>query len=240
MSSWAGARGRGRTPSRDRAPVSQTVCGFEPRQAYRGPVGPARHAPVAQRTELPTSDRREGKAMTASDAKTVGRPPTGSTMKVCGTCKKRRRLTSFAMRSSVNDTRQSQCKSCQNVATRAHYAKYTPYYVAKAKKRRAEVVGETRLWLRSYLETHPCVDCVEDDIRCLIFDHVRGVKVAGIGVLIARQFPMGRILAEVEKCEVRCANCHAKKTSTDFAWWNAALAEEEVEAIEGQPPGIAA
>ncbi len=48
-----------------------------------------------------------------------------------------------------------------------------------------------------------CVDCGCDDQRILEFDHVRGVKVASpfSGTLT-------RAKIEIEKCEVRCPNCH--------------------------------
>jgi hypothetical protein len=28
-----------------------------------------------------------------------------------------------------------------------------------------------------------------------------------------------RILAEIAKCQVRCANCHRRKTARDFKWF---------------------
>jgi len=48
--------------------------------------------------------------------------------------------------------------------------------------------------------------------RGLDWDHVRGQKVAGISALIARTRPWEEVLAEMEKCEVVCANCHRIRT----------------------------
>jgi hypothetical protein len=53
-----------------------------------------------------------------------------------------------------------------------------------------------------------CVDCGTTDIRVLEFDHVRGVKVAAISNMM-RDASFDRLKAEIAKCEVRCANCHA-------------------------------
>jgi hypothetical protein len=57
----------------------------------------------------------------------------------------------------------------------------------------------------AYLETHPCVDCGYADIRALEFDHVKG-KTFTIGQ--RGTLSPTKVLAEIEKCEVRCCNCH--------------------------------
>ena len=59
-----------------------------------------------------------------------------------------------------------------------------------------------------------CVDCGNHDIRVLEFDHVRGTKLDGIGSMIRRGRSMAAVEAEIEKCEVRCKNCHAIATMT--------------------------
>jgi hypothetical protein len=53
----------------------------------------------------------------------------------------------------------------------------------------------------------------------LEFDHVRGVKVRNISEMVRGKFSWRRILEEIEKCEVRCANCHRRKTARDFKWF---------------------
>lgn len=55
-----------------------------------------------------------------------------------------------------------------------------------------------------------CVDCGEKDVRCLEFDHVRGEKVSSVGHMT--RFKHEKLIAEMDKCEVRCANCHKKVT----------------------------
>jgi hypothetical protein len=30
--------------------------------------------------------------------------------------------------------------------------------------------------------------------------------------------PWRRVLVEIEKCDVRCANCHRKRTAQQFGW----------------------
>lgn len=67
----------------------------------------------------------------------------------------------------------------------------------------------TRNWVRQYKADHGCIDCGEKDWRCLDFDHVRGEK----QLAIANNFnlSLARIKSEIEKCVVRCSNCHRKR-----------------------------
>lgn len=60
---------------------------------------------------------------------------------------------------------------------------------------------------------HGCTDCGWAQwARGLDWDHVRGVKTAGIATLIANGRPWAEVLAEMSKCEVACANCHRIRT----------------------------
>jgi hypothetical protein len=59
--------------------------------------------------------------------------------------------------------------------------------------------------LKDYLRSHPCVDCGCGDVRCLQFDHVRGEKCFNVSIATLK---WEKIMAEIAKCEVRCANCH--------------------------------
>jgi hypothetical protein len=56
------------------------------------------------------------------------------------------------------------------------------------------------------------VDCGETDPDVLDFDHVRGKKVCGISRMVGRGYRLWRIKAEIDKCEVRCANDHRRIT----------------------------
>ena len=65
----------------------------------------------------------------------------------------------------------------------------------------------------AYLLDHPCVDCGEDDPIVLEFDHLRDKRV-NVSALANSAVPFDRVLAEIEKCEVVCANCHRRRTCT--------------------------
>lgn len=73
--------------------------------------------------------------------------------------------------------------------------------------------SKARSWIKAYLQNHPCVDCGEDDIRVLEFDHIDpSQKEFTISRGVADGRGLKSIKAEVEKCEVRCANCHRIRT----------------------------
>jgi hypothetical protein len=70
------------------------------------------------------------------------------------------------------------------------------------------------------LLTHPCVDCGESDTIVLEFDHVIGEKKYNIADVIRSGRNWQSIIEEIEKCEVRCANCHRRATAKRGGNWN--------------------
>ena len=89
-------------------------------------------------------------------------------------------------------------------------------------KRRLRI--ERTRHLIEYFETHPCVDCGETDPVVLEFDHL-AAKSFDIGQSIDRR-PWAAILAEIEKCEVVCANCHRRRTAIRRRSWRVVLTSE--------------
>lgn len=75
-----------------------------------------------------------------------------------------------------------------------------------------------RQFVLDYLKNHPCVDCKESDPIVLEFDHVRGEKKFNISCLI-NSTNIDILSQEIKKCEVRCANCHKRKTAKQFNYF---------------------
>lgn len=71
--------------------------------------------------------------------------------------------------------------------------------------------GSERTDIRAYVYTaksKPCSDCGTSYPPCVMeFDHVRGSKAGNIAVMM-RVSSLGRIIQEIDKCELVCANCH--------------------------------
>ncbi|MBV9355569.1 MAG: hypothetical protein JO023_08575 [Chloroflexi bacterium] len=63
------------------------------------------------------------------------------------------------------------------------------------------------------LKRQPCSDCgLQYPPYVMDFDHVRGEKLMNLSRLRTGRLAWARILAEVDKCEVVCANCHRIRT----------------------------
>lgn len=72
--------------------------------------------------------------------------------------------------------------------------------------------------VHEYLLGHPCTDCGEADPVVLDFDHVVGDKIDSISDMVRRGFSWVAIAEEIEKCEVRCSNCHRRRTAIQMGW----------------------
>ena len=73
---------------------------------------------------------------------------------------------------------------------------------------------KTRRMMMEFYLKNPCVDCGETDPRVLDFDHINNKKV-NISTLLSKEYSWDSILEEASKCQIRCANCHRRKTSIE-------------------------
>jgi hypothetical protein len=79
-------------------------------------------------------------------------------------------------------------------------------------QRAAKKHAETMEWLDS-LKDAPCTDCGKKyPAICMDWDHVKPGKVKNIAAFKGST-SRATILAEIEKCELVCANCHRIRTA---------------------------
>ena len=100
------------------------------------------------------------------------------------------------------------CKECRKSYDAERFQRTKPERYAQVKARRQSMVE----WARG-LKEGPCVDC--DHFFHPIsmqWDHVGSDKVECVSVMVAQGLSRKRILAEIVKCELVCANCHAVRT----------------------------
>jgi len=76
------------------------------------------------------------------------------------------------------------------------------------KKSRDKSIARNKLYVKEYLEGKECVDCGNSDIRVLEFDHVRGEKLYHVSYMVTKAYKLDLVKQEIEKCEIRCCNCH--------------------------------
>jgi hypothetical protein len=70
------------------------------------------------------------------------------------------------------------------------------------------------LFAMDVLTASGCVDCAELDTCVLEFDHI-GEKTAGVMRLARQEVGLARLSAEIQRCEVRCVNCHRRRTARE-------------------------
>ena len=114
--------------------------------------------------------------------------------KRCPVCNKDLPIDAFHVRKGKRDGLQHSCKECHG-------------------EQRAEIRERRRRFVWDYLLEHPCVDCGEKDPIVLDFDHVRGTKIGNICTMMCTGQSLDRIKIEMDKCDVRCANCHRRITA---------------------------
>jgi hypothetical protein len=138
--------------------------------------------------------------------------------KWCSKCEQELDIEAFGKNKGRTDGRQSWCRACKAAYDSAKY--HEPNSRTKAQIRAAndQARERAREFVYDYLIEHPCVDCGEADPIVLEFDHVRGKKHANISKLV-QDASINKIKAEIKKCDVRCSNCHTKKTAKQRGYY---------------------
>ena len=143
--------------------------------------------------------------------------------KRCCICKHELRLNSFNKRARSNDGLQPHCRGCNKEKSRAYYQRHYEKHKKVVMARSKAVRQEHAMRVFKFLESHPYVDCGETDPVVLEFDHVRGSKSSSICSMLRLGKAWPRVVEEMDKCEVRCANCHRRKTAVErgfYSWRN--------------------
>lgn len=104
-------------------------------------------------------------------------------------------------------------KAGQAVAARRHYEKNRDKMIARAKKNTVAQRIMIRQAIDDYLAVRACVDCGEADRVVLEFDHrPEEPKRFDLGNANRDGYGLASVLQEMAKCDIRCANCHRRKT----------------------------
>lgn len=158
-------------------------------------------------------------------------------MKVCPSCKKEKSLTEFNSQKKYclqchrerskkwralfpDRNRESQKQYKFNTVIkpekkrqyhRQYYLSHKRHVVDKARQHKIDITKK----VIEYLLCHPCVDCGEFRTLRLSFDHNGSDKEFNVSEGSLRGMSWRRILKEIEKCQVRCFNCHMEKTAQE-------------------------
>ena len=145
-------------------------------------------------------------------------------MKVCTLCGKTRKISSFHKRSRAKDGLSARCKFCisENMALRYKSDEARRLSIAN---RRHMAKSKARSFVLDYLKVNPCTDCGYTNPIALEFDHVIGTKRADVSAMVSDALSVEAIAAEIQKCQVVCANCHRIRTNARANWYRHVDAE---------------
>ena len=134
-------------------------------------------------------------------------------------CEEVKLITNFNFKDKKENKRNNRCKLCTRADVSASYYKNREHYLAYRSRRNKMLYQVSRRHVYTYLKKHPCVDCGLMDPRVLQFDHVRGIKLMEVGLMMRRHHSLKQIENEIKKCDVRCANCHSVKTAIERRYY---------------------
>lgn len=127
---------------------------------------------------------------------------------ICKVCQEDLPLEKFSRRSKNSEKRYFQCKDCVKTYQRSHYQKNKKQYRTRIKRWKDNQIEKFR-----QLKENPCMDCNQQyPYYVMDFDHVRGKKEFNISSISCRNCSFEKILEEIRKCDLVCANCHRIRT----------------------------
>lgn len=107
---------------------------------------------------------------------------------------------------------------------RAYYAKNYPLKKGGYRESNKNYRERARQRFLEYLLTHPCVDCGEADPIVLECDHREMEdKSFDMSTALRQGYSWPKMEAELAKCDVRCANCHKRRTYVQLKGRNRTL-----------------
>ena len=137
--------------------------------------------------------------------------------KKCPKCEVVKTAAEFGIHSSKKDGLQSHCKVCRSESSKKWWSENRELSRQRVRRNKENVKERFYTFIFDYLSTHPCIDCGERDPIVLEFDHVTGIKEYNVSCMVG--CTNDKIQSEIDKCVVRCANCHKRKTSKQFGYW---------------------
>jgi len=110
-----------------------------------------------------------------------------------------------------NETRNRSSSYCK-----FHHNEYMKSFYKKNRKKIGNSVNIRRLDIRRIIieaKNKPCSDCKQKyPYYVMDLDHVRGIKNFNLSVAARHGRSINKIMEEISKCDVVCANCHRLRT----------------------------
>lgn len=141
-------------------------------------------------------------------------------MKKCTICKEEKDLSEFNKSKRTNDGLNNICRICSNKKSKEYYQENKKHHIKVIAIRNKKLKDVNRQKLFDYYKTHPCIDCGNDNPIVLGLDHRDDVnKISTVSFMVHHGTSWAKTLIEIDKCDVRCANCHRIRTAIQFDWY---------------------
>lgn len=128
-------------------------------------------------------------------------------MKICTICLQDKHIDDFNKKSTSKDGLQRHCRECSKVNAKKHYYNNRPHEITRIKNRQNEIASK----FNEYKSKLCCNCCEETETCCLDFHHRDpSMKDFNISYASRQGYSWERLMEEVGKCLVVCANCHRK------------------------------
>lgn len=142
-------------------------------------------------------------------------------MKICTKCEIEKEEFEFHKRANIPSGLKSWCKECskkheQNKSDEEKKKRYKQIKVSD-KARKLKLFEK----LKEYTtENNGCKICGELDYVVLEFDHRdRKEKSFTIANAVGKAMSWDKLIVELKKCDILCANCHRRKTAIEMNWY---------------------
>ena len=139
--------------------------------------------------------------------------------KICGTCKAEKDIKCYSKNPSKVDGLSYCCQDCNKMYQKEWYKKNKKKHIENLNLRRNLARKNAKEFAWQYISTHSCVDCNQSNPLTLDFDHVKGKKKENVSRMIADGVSIFKLEKEINKCVIRCANCHRIKTASTNGNW---------------------
>jgi hypothetical protein len=138
-------------------------------------------------------------------------------MKRCPKCERDKSLTDFNRNRKRSDGLQDHCRSCDNAANRAWYNDNKERALIRIERNKKIQRTKCNRYVLAHKQANPC-QCGESRPAALTFHHRdREAKVGNVSDL-ASVGSYQKMVAEIEKCDVMCWNCHMILTAEEFGF----------------------
>lgn len=141
-------------------------------------------------------------------------------MKTCTKCLESKELKFFSKRAKSSDGLANWCKECFATYERERYQNGDK---ARKERNKASIIKQRQDYIWNILTASECKVCGLDDPLVLEFDH-RDPKTKVYNVTDMYQLSESKIQAEIDKCDILCANCHRRRTIQQFGFWRSEMA----------------